>query len=139
MQRLLNHLENELYCRIAPSKIKGAGVGVIAIRDIPKGVNPFKIAGKDCIAYETIKVPIEDIRQLNSGVRKLIKDFIVPGKDFYELPKLGMNNLDIGFYMNHSNNPNMELWYTKKCPYTLFKTSRQIKKGEELTFNYSLL
>ena len=39
-QKLINHLQNDIYCRIGVSKIDG--VGWIAIRDIPKGINPFK-------------------------------------------------------------------------------------------------
>ena len=34
------NLKNNVYCRISRSKIHG--VGVIAIKDIPKGINPFK-------------------------------------------------------------------------------------------------
>jgi len=67
MEKLLYHLENEVYCRIGVSHIRGAGVGVIAIRDIPKGINPFKIAGKDCVAFETVKVPVREIKKLKKG------------------------------------------------------------------------
>jgi SET domain-containing protein len=139
MNKLLKHLEDEVYCRISVSKIKGAGVGVIAIRDIPKGINPFQIAGQDCIAFETVKIPFSEVKKLNPGVKKIIKDFISPGNDYYELPKMGLNNLEISFYMNHSKTPNMEIWYSNKCPYNLFRTNRRIKKGEELVIDYNQL
>lgn len=44
-QKLLKHLENDIYCRIGVSKI--SGVGVIAIKDIPSGTNPFKTLSKE--------------------------------------------------------------------------------------------
>lgn len=37
---LLKNLQNDIYCRIKPSKKHG--VGVFAIKDIPKNTNPFK-------------------------------------------------------------------------------------------------
>ena len=43
--KLLKHLQNDIYCRLDVSKI--AGIGVFAIKTIPKGVNPFKILAKD--------------------------------------------------------------------------------------------
>ena len=39
-QTILEHLKNNIYCRLKPSKIHG--VGVFAIRNIPKNTNPFK-------------------------------------------------------------------------------------------------
>lgn len=138
MEKLINHLKNEVYVRIGVSKIKGAGVGVIAIRDIPKGINPFKVLGKECTGVKGIKVNRKEIEKLDGGVRKIVEDFIAPDEGYYSIPRTGLNSLDVSFYMNHSDKPNMDMWYSNKCGYTLFRTNRRIKKGEELTINYSL-
>ncbi len=39
-EELIKHLKNDVYCRLGVSKI--SGIGVIAIKDIPKGTNPFR-------------------------------------------------------------------------------------------------
>jgi hypothetical protein len=39
-KQIIAHLEKEVYCCVKPSLI--SGVGVFAIKDIPKGTNPFK-------------------------------------------------------------------------------------------------
>ena len=138
MDPLLKHLKNEVYARIGVSKIKGAGVGVIAIRDIPKGVNPFRVLGKECTGVKGIKVKKSEVEKLDKNVKKLVKDFIAPSKDYYSIPRTGLNSLDISFYLNHSDKPNLDMWYSDKCSYTLFRTKKKIKKGEELTIDYSL-
>ena len=43
-RKIIHNLRNNVYCRISRSKIHG--VGVIAIKDIPKGINPFKKCNK---------------------------------------------------------------------------------------------
>jgi hypothetical protein len=38
--KLLHNLEDDTYVRLRPSKLQG--VGIFAIKDIPKDVNPFR-------------------------------------------------------------------------------------------------
>lgn len=63
---VLNRLEN-VYCRLAPSKIHG--VGVHAIKTIPKGTNPFKdsymaqdamLIQKSKLTSDCLKVMLDD-------------------------------------------------------------------------------
>src|ERR1700722_14347341 len=54
-KKLIKDLEENVYCRLQPSKVHG--IGIFAIRDIPKGKNLFK-AFTD---YELTPVPISMI------------------------------------------------------------------------------
>ena len=141
--KILAGLKRDIYARIGVSKIKGAGVGIIAIRDIPANTNPFRTNGKDCQAQpKGVPIPSKEIDKLNPEVRKLVYDFIVHSYDkkgnvVYDIPPHGMNSLDISFYLNHSSVPNMKIVYVPGCQYTVFKTKRKIMKGEELTINYA--
>lgn len=136
---LLNNLKKDTYCRIGISTIPGAGVGVIAINDIPKGTLPFKICGRqrnDTIVH----ISEEDLKKLDPAVRKLVKDFFFvtkyDDKVYYPVTSKGPNSMDISFYLNHSDNPNLDLVSNGKSYYD-FQTNRDIRKGEELFINYN--
>jgi SET domain-containing protein len=51
-----------------------------------------------------------------------------------ENPDNDFGRTDLGAFVNHSENQNLELLRENKKFY--YKTLREIKKGEELTFNY---
>jgi hypothetical protein len=44
-KNMINNL-HQTYVRIMPSKVHG--VGVVAIKDIPVGINPFEHSGNKC-------------------------------------------------------------------------------------------
>lgn len=69
--RLLKHLKNDIYCRIGVSKVHG--VGVIAIKDIPKGTIPFATLSKE--EDKIINLTKDDIKDIHPNVRKLLADF----------------------------------------------------------------
>ena len=135
--KLIDHLTNDIYCRLGVSKI--SGVGVIAIRDIPKGIDPFK-------SLSTYKDPIivlkeEDLTGINKNVRSIIDDFFGntdknKKQKIYDMLASGPNNINIAFYMNHSDDPNMSMVEVKGKPYLEFIARRNIKEGEEITINY---
>lgn len=130
-ERLLFNLQNDTYVRLQPSSVQG--VGVFAVKDIPRGIDPFKTPIK--IKYGTIKLTKSEINSLNPGVKKMVKDFIDPSGDFYYVPENGLNSLDISFYLNHSETNNLEI-IEGDGEYLSFITIRPIKRGEELTINY---
>ncbi|MBI5797518.1 SET domain-containing protein [Candidatus Woesearchaeota archaeon] len=116
----------QTYCRLGKSKI--AGIGVIAIRDIPKGTNPFQ--GIHEQKWEEIET--KDLKKLDKEVLRMINDFLVIEKNnTVMIPEYGMNGMDISFFLNHSRKPNM-----KTADGNIFLTLRKIKKGEEVTVNY---
>lgn len=137
-EKLIDNLRNDIYCRIAPSKI--SGVGVIAIRDIPKNTDPFRLTDGKCMKYKSINIDETELKNIDPEIKKMLNDFLgdpTSNKNKYFVPELGLNSIDISFYMNHSKNNNILIKYEKDCEYFTFITKRNIKKGEELTINYS--
>ncbi len=122
-EKILPH--HNVYTRLQPSKIHG--VGVFAIRDIPKGVNIFK---GDKSEMDTC-INKSDVENFDEEIKKLYVDFCVLKGDKYICPD-SFNNLTVGWYLNHSKNPNV------RCDENYeFFALRDIKKGEELTVDYS--
>lgn len=131
-KQLIRGLEG-VYCRIGRSEIDKDGVGVVAIRDIPKGVNPFS----DTKSTKWDPVPMDSLKGISPEVRKMINDFgIQTGNErtgyFMWMPRAGFNNLTICYFLNHSKRPNMATNNHGDSFYTL----RKIKKGEELSVDY---
>lgn len=132
--QLLDNLKHDTYCRIGVSKIHG--VGVIAIKKIPKGTNPFMITNKKGIKYDLVKLSKKEVDGLHKNVKKIVTDFIAIDEDGnYPIPYNGTNSLDPSFYMNHNKNNNIDLVETKS-EMLEFIANRNIDIGEELTINY---
>lgn len=126
-QEILKRLKNT-YCRLKPSKI--SGVGVVAIRDIPKGVNPFYgIKHQRWYEFTT-----KELKGIDKEVLKMIDAFFVIEKDnTVYIPEFGLNSIDVSFFINDSKKPNI-----KTIDGGLnFVTLRKIKKGEEITTTYA--
>ena len=130
-KRILENLKHT-YCRIMPSKL--GGVGVFAVRNIPKGTNPFEIL--DACSWH--KFAPADLEGLDEEVLRMIDDFFVVEKDgTVYIPQVGLNGLNISYFLNHSTQPNVEVVGDAKDEATIFKTIREIKKGEELMVSYA--
>lgn len=131
--KLIEHIYNDVYCRIGVSKVDG--VGVISIKTIPKGTNPFLTLTnkKDKI----ISVDDSELTKIDENVKKIIKDFFGSQKSkHYDILADGPNAINISFYMNHSNRPNVDIVVSNKYGYLSFVTNRNIKIGEELFIDY---
>ena len=121
-------LEN-VYCRIKTSSI--SGVGVFAIRDIPENTDPFKTIKKT----KWIEFNISELKHLRKETLEMIDDFYVIKKDGKVwVNEGGLNEMNISFFSN--NNPKSFNLKTVDDGDT-FITIRKIKKGEELTIDYS--
>lgn len=119
--RVLPH--KGVYVRLAPSNIHG--VGVIAIRDIPKAAQVF---GDD--DEPTSLVPAVLVRRLKPEIRVLYEHFCVLEGGQWICPA-SFNLLTPSWYLNHSKTPNVA------CDESLrFFALRRICKGEELTADY---
>jgi hypothetical protein len=119
--------DSDCYTRLMPSQIHG--VGVIAIRDIPKGINIFKGDMSEMVWIDAKMVTVKAVE-----IRRLYDDFCVLHKGEYGCPN-GLNNLTISWYLNEpptGQEPNVV------CggDYDFF-AARDIKAGEELTVDYS--
>jgi hypothetical protein len=124
-EELLKNFRDDIYCRVKPSSIDG-GVGVFAVRKIPKGVNPFVGAPEET----NIPLTLEEVASFDLTVQRLAKDFCIFKDGMYWSSPRGLNNLDIVFYINHSDTPNLELRGKE------FFAAKDIEAGEELTDNY---
>ena len=130
-QKILNNLKNT-YARLRASKIEG--VGVFAVREIPKGKDPF-IGIKNAKWHE---FKMSDFKNMDKEVIRLIDDFFVIEKNHtVYVPETGLNGIDISFFVNNSKNPNLKIAGNGENEALVFKTIRKIKKGEELTVSYS--
>lgn len=126
----LNNLKNT-YCRLKPSKIEG--VGVFAIRDIPKGKNPFS----DIKNSRYQKFNMQELKKLDKEILKMIDDFFVIEDDnTVNITENALNGMNISFFLNHSSAPNLKIYDDGKNDSYCFKTIHKIKKGEELTIAY---
>ena len=114
------------YARIAPSKY---GVGVVAIRDIPKGTDPFMGPRKQ----KWFRANMKDFKHADREIIKMIDDFYIVQKngDVW-VNEDGLNGLHLRWFLNHSTKPN--LFTTDEA--LSFKAIRKIKKGEPLTYDY---
>ena len=133
--KLIDNL-NKTYCRIMPSKLHG--VGVFAVVDIPKDTNPFEHTSSKCGINKYTKIHKNDLSNVNKNIIKMLDDFLGVDEDgCYDIPSEGLNSLDINYYMNFSDKPNINITFDPKCKFAVFKTNRNIKKGEELLINYN--
>ena len=125
---ILQSLKNT-NCRIKPSPIEG--VGVFAIKDIPKGTKLF--IGSPEKTFEAISV--DELTDYEPEVVEMVKGFFASNEDGkYWIPEGGLNAIDISFFLNHSENPNV----TTTAEGDTFYAARDIVKGEELTSNYAV-
>jgi hypothetical protein len=126
---LIKDLEENIYCRLRPSSV--SGVGIFAIRDIPKGVNPLKNFLK-CRYVEVDPKLVFENEKIDPAVKKLVNDMYVVAEGKLNLWEGGLNALDIGFFINSSEHPNM----VAESGAESFVAMRDIKKGEELFVDY---
>lgn len=135
---LIDNIKSETFCRLGASSI--SGVGVFAVRDIPKSTKLFETCN-EIFTGLPIEVSELELRDADEGVVEYMKDMTATnGKGSYYLPAQGLNSVSICFYLNHSYEPNVEFLLEGDLDdFVIFASSREIKKGEELTQNYTKL
>ena len=114
---------DDVYARIGRSRING--VGVRAIRDIPRAT--FVFQGE---SERVVWVSRAAVRRLPKPLRSLYEDFGMAWGERIGVPPT-LNMLSVGWYVNHSDHPNLEVDENSR-----FFTLRRIRKGEELTADY---
>jgi hypothetical protein len=113
-----------LYTRL---KISSHGVGVFAIKDIPRGLRLFE---GDVGAV--VRVPRAVVDQIQDPeIRRMYFDFCpMQAGDF--IAPVDFNQLTMAWYMNHSINANVQTDGALQ-----FVARRPIAVGEELTTDYT--
>lgn len=126
--QLLKRVLRDCYCRLQPSKIHG--IGVFAVRDIPKGKNPFKTLPKYAdIGY--VRITEGELDALPLKLSELIRTLFIPTDGTMYVPNYGVNIIRLNSYINHSAKPNMHT----RNGYD-FIAVRKILVGKELTVDY---
>ena len=125
---LLRHVLADCYCRLQPSSIHG--IGVYAIRNIPKGKNPFRTLPTHGRRRGYVRITNGELDALPPGLFRLLKALFVPTDGKMHIPTTGTNIVYL-FYMNHSATPNL-----RTADGFNFRARRRIREGEELTADY---
>jgi hypothetical protein len=126
--QLLHRVLRDCYCKLKPSKIHG--IGVFAVRDIPKGKNPFNTIPKYA-NFGYVRITEAELDALPSKLSEAIRALFIPSDGVMHIPNYGLNIIRLNGYLNHSTKPNMRT----KDGYN-FVAARRILAGEELTVDY---
>jgi uncharacterized protein len=116
---------NGVYTRLGPSPIHG--VGVFAIKDISKGTCIFPDDDD-----ELVWIHKDMLGSLSPEERRLYDDFCIIRGNLYGCPQ-SFNKLTPTWYLNECSAPNVASDATYR-----FYALRDIRKGEELTVDYSV-
>jgi len=119
----------ETYVMLKPSPVHG--IGVFAIRDIPKGCRDM--FSKD--NGEWIKVPIAEIEALPEASKDLVETYCLYDEEHYYIPDYGFKKMDLVNYLNHSALPNVRSVNDGE----FFEAITDIPAGQELLVNYEAI
>ncbi|HVZ82371.1 MAG TPA: FRG domain-containing protein [Terracidiphilus sp.] len=115
----------DVFVRIKPSKLHRSGVGVFAIKRIPKGKQIFAGENEEVMWIRKTSIPKD------GPIRRLYDDFAVIDGEFYGCPT-SFNRLTPAWFLNESKRPN-----ARSDENYVFFAIRDISVGEEITIDYS--
>lgn len=119
----------ETYIMLKPSPVHG--IGVFAIRDIPKGCRTM--FSKD--SGEWIKLPIAEVEKLPEASKDLVETYCLYDEEHYYVPDYGFKKMDLVNYLNHSAQPNVRSVNDGE----FFEAITDISAGQELLVNYEAI
>ena len=125
-ETLLTELQQETWAALQPSPLHG--IGVFAIRDIPRGCKT--IFAKNTGGW--ISISFEEVAQLPEHSRNFIETYYLYDNEHFFIPDHGCKVMDMASYLNHSSAPNL----VSVDDGAYFETVRDIQKGEELLIDY---
>ena len=128
-EALLKELAASTYVMIKQSPLHG--IGVFAIRDIPKGTKNIFSKG----VGDWIKVSKEEVDALPQHSKDLIENHCLFDEDHYFIPDYGFKLVDLVIYLNHSETPNVISLNEGEE----FEAIRDIANGEELLVDYGTI
>lgn len=129
---LISSLKEKTFCRLQPSKIHG--VGVFAIKKIPKNTDPFLFSFHHSESF--IRLTKDDLIGLDEGVMNMLDAYSADTDDeHYDLPAQGINRIMLENYINSSKDFNLNLVEAQYSEFYRFIANRDIEIGEELTLD----
>ena len=123
---ILKELRDETYACLKASPIHG--IGVFALRDIPKGCRT--IFSKN--VGEWIKLPIAEVEKLPAHSKNFVETYCLFDEENYFVPDYGFKVMDIVNYLNHSSTPNLVSVNDGET----YEAIVDIPEGTELLINY---
>ena len=127
----VQYLNESVWCKLGVSTIQG--VGVIAIRDIPKGTVLTDYSLKSVFEEtrgEVYVFTLDEVMSIIPEVRSLILDRVIIPEGVEKIVFISPNKEQVlQSFMNHSYEPNSDGKVALK----------DIKKGEEVTENFTTL
>jgi len=122
----IDYLNNTVFATLRPSPIEG--VGVFAIRDIPKGTEITEYTAHNIGTQKVYSLTRDELKELRPEILTLILDRMVYPKG-------------IKLFSFHSPNSNYTLTsfcnYSEKPNFDSKVTLRDIKEGEELLIDFT--
>ena len=127
-EELLNELAANTWVMIKPSPIEG--IGVFALRDIPKGCRSmFSKANEQ---EQWIPITKTEVETLPAHAKALIENYCLYDEAHYFVPDYGFKKMDLVNFLNHSDTPNVISINDGE----FFEATRDIKQAEELLIDY---
>ena len=125
---LLAELSQHTYVMLKTSTV--AGIGVFALRDIPKGCRDMFSKPDKSDSWLTLTK--KEVETLPSHAQLLVENYCLFDEEKYFVPDYGFKKIDIALFLNHSDSPNV--MSINEGEY--FEALREIKSGEELFIDY---
>ena len=130
VEEVMSYLKNEIYFRVGVSPIEG--VGLIAIKDIPKNTDLCVEFGKDVITM----LPIDRMKkELHPGVTKMYNDYFDNDTENQLIHIRNSSKAQMTSYINHSDTPNCIVTKDNFYNHSIISIL-DIREGEELTIDY---
>ncbi len=125
-EALLKELVYNTWVRLKPSGLHG--IGVFAIRVIPKGCTTMFSAEMG----DWVTVDRKEVDALPGYAKDLVENFCLYDEANYFLPAQGFKSIDLSLFLNHADIPNIQ----SVNDGAYFAALRQIEEGEELLVDY---
>ena len=130
-EQLLKELRERSYVMLRPSPL--AGVGVFAVRDIPKRCRDMFTP--PTAVDEFVAVARVEVDALPAHARALVENYCLYDAHWYYVPRNGFKSMDLVLFLNHSDTPNV----VSIDDGNYFEAIRDIAAGEELLVDYGEL
>lgn len=130
-EELLAELGQRTYVMLKPSTIEG--VGVFAVKDIPKGCR--EMFSKPTSPDEWISLSRQEVEDLPIHAQVMVGNYCLFDDQNYFVPRQGFKSIDLSLFLNHSDTPNIQSIHDGDY----FEALRDIFAGEELLIDYGTI